>query len=58
MNITITGDAVNGTVIVNPISRLTRAMGTGYSFVSAANTVTINFTKTATAIVSFRNKNI
>ena len=44
--ITITGAALNATVIVNPRTALPGELGIGYSYVSAANTVSINFTNT------------
>ena len=42
--VTVTGAAVNATVIINPRSALTIGFGIGYSYVSAANTVTISIT--------------
>jgi len=44
--VTITGAAVNATVIVNPRSALPATLGIGYSYVSAANTVLINIKNT------------
>jgi len=44
--VTVTGAAVNANVIVNPRSALPSGLGIGSSYISAANTVTINFTNT------------
>jgi hypothetical protein len=42
LTITVTGAALNASVIVNPRTPLANRLGIGYSYVSAANTVTIN----------------
>jgi hypothetical protein len=47
--ITITGAAVNAAVIVNPRTTLQTGLGVGYSYVNAANTVTINITNSGTS---------
>lgn len=44
--VTITGAALNATVIVNPRTPLPTKLGIAYSYVSAANTVKINITNT------------
>jgi hypothetical protein len=44
--VTVTGAAVNATVIVNPRTALPTRIGVGYCYVSAANTVIINITNT------------
>ncbi|MFA5973736.1 MAG: hypothetical protein WC780_15400 [Lentimicrobiaceae bacterium] len=44
--VTITGAAVNATVIVNPRTALPGTLGIGYSYVSATNTVKINIINT------------
>jgi hypothetical protein len=47
--LTVTGAAVNATVIVNPRQALPGTLGVGYSYVSAANTVIINITNSGTS---------
>lgn len=47
ITVTVTGATVNGTVIVNPRSPLPNTVFIAYSYVSAANTVSINFIATA-----------
>ena len=41
--VTVTGAAVNASVIVNPRSSLANGLAISYAYVSSANTVTINF---------------
>ncbi len=48
--VTITGAAVNATVIVNPRTALPTRLGIAYSYVSAANTVKINITNSGGAV--------
>ena len=50
LTVTITGAAVNATVIVNPRTALPSTLGIGYSYVSAPNTVKINITNSANTL--------
>ena len=43
---TVTGANVNASVIVNPRTALPQGLAIAYSFISAANTITINFINT------------
>jgi len=48
--VTITGAAVNASVIVNPRSALPGTIGIGYAYVSASNTVKINIINSGNSI--------
>lgn len=57
VTVTVTGATVNGTVIVSPRTALPAGIGIAWARVSAANTVTIAFTNTDTALKSIGNMN-
>jgi predicted Zn-dependent protease len=50
--LTVTGAAVNATVIINPRTALTTGLGIGYAYVSALNTIKLNIINTSTASTS------